>query len=350
MIKNKKIYIIVILTLLLLSTSPILFYNQLNVKAQTQTKIFILTSDFGDYVNDVVAKLSTFPGLSIDVYNLQYGPLPTLSQLMTYDAGLVWANYALGSAPGDLISDYVDAGGGVVIMWAADFDGWALGGRYASTGKNLLPQDVYGYGETAALGEIVIPGHPIMQGVTKFTNYNYYMRALYTVNGGIIVAKYTTGDVLVAVSPSGKVASLNFFPPSTDANSGSWAKSTDGALLMYNALLFVAGKTIYQSQKVGVSASGSSETGKVTVKASLSGVKAGGGVSLRLSDGSSISISLKQVLYYNGLTAKLSGMVTRPSGILWQIAYITLSVDGNIIVEIGENTYHFYGTVRFRDT
>ena len=345
---NKKACLITLLTLLLLIPSQLITYNSLSVKAQSQVRVFILTSDFQDYVNDVVAKLSVFPDLSIDVYNLRSVPLPNITQLMQYNAGLVWANYPLGSAPGDLISDYVDAGGGVVVMWAADLGAWALTGRYVSTGKNLLPQNVGGYGGQAGLGEIVIPSHPIMQGVTTFTNYEYRNIASHTVNGGIIVAKYTSGDVLVAVSPSGKVASLNFFPPSTDANSYSWDSSTDGALLMHNALLFVAGEAGYLPTKVGVSASGSSEGGRVTVKASMAGGNAGGGAGLRLFDGTRISISLKNVLYYNGVMAKLSGVVTRPSGLTGQTAYITLSVDGNIEVEIGENTYHFYGTVRFR--
>lgn len=153
---------------------------------------------------------------------------------------------------------------------------------------------------------------------------------------------------MVAVSPSGKVVSLNFFPPSTDAHGDSWDSTTDGALLMHNALLFVAGVTSYMPTKVGVSASGSSEVGRVTVKASMSGVNAGGSVGLSLGDGTRISISLKNVLYYNGLMARLSGVVTRPSGLMGQTAYIILLTNGEIEVEIGENTYHFHGTVRFR--
>ena len=345
---NKKICLTTFLALILVTASQFTGYNVFTVKAQTQIKVFILTRDSPQFVSDVVAKLSVFPDLSIDVYNLQSAPLPDITQLMQYNAGLVWANYVLGSAPGDLISDYVDAGGGVVIMCAADTNPWALTGRYVSTGKNLLPHDVSPYGAPAELGEILIPNHPIIQGVTKFINYCYRNIVSYTVNGGIIVAKYTSGDVLVAVSPSGKVVSLNFFPGSADVVYDSWDSSTDGALLMHNALLFVAGVTGYTPIKVGVSASGSSEGGRVTVKASMSGVNAGGSVGLSLSDGTRISISLKNVLYYNGLMARLSGVVTRPSGLMGQTAYITLSANGQIEVRIGENTYHFHGTVRFR--
>lgn len=346
---NKKYCLITFAVLLLLLASPLLTYNQFSVKAQSQIKVFILTKDFQEFVADVVTKLSAFPDLSIDVYNLLYNPLPNLSQLMAYDAGLVWANYALGSAPGDLISDYVDAGGGVVTMFTADLGYWGLGGKYLSTGKNLLPSSAY-TGNPVELGQTVIPNHPIMQGVANFKNYMYRMVTHDTINGGIIVARYSSGEVLVAVSPSGKIVSLNFFSASMDVLSGSWDSSTDGALLMHNALLFVAGKASYQPTKVSVSAYGSGGEGKVTVKASLSGGNAGGGVGLRLSDGTSISISLKHVIYYYGTVVKLSGVVNRPSGLSGQTAYITLSVDGHIIVEIGENTYNFYGSVRFRGT
>jgi len=140
---------------------------------------------------------------------------------MAYNSGLVWADYVLGSAAGDLISDYVDAGGGVVVMWAADFAGWSLTGRYVSTGKNLLSHSVNGYSTSTGIGERVISSHPILARVETFENVNYYNVQSTTENGGVIIAKYRTGDVLVAVSPSGKIAALNFFPPSSDVNSDS---------------------------------------------------------------------------------------------------------------------------------
>jgi hypothetical protein len=100
--------------------------------------------------------------------------------------------------------------------------------------------------------------------------------------------------------------------------------------------------------KVSVTARGSNEENEwVTVKGTMSGEKAGGGVGLTLST-SKISISLKQVLYYDGTVAKLSGVVTRPSNLMGQTAYVTLSVDGYIEVTIGDSTYNFYGTVRFK--
>lgn len=102
--------------------------------------------------------------------------------------------------------------------------------------------------------------------------------------------------------------------------------------------------------KVSVTARGSNEENQwVTVKGTISGEKAGGGVGLTLST-SKISISLKQVIYYDGTHAKLTGVVSRPSNLMGQTAYITLSVDGNIEVTIGDTTYNFYGTVRFKGT
>ena len=37
-----------------------------------------------------------------------------------------------------------------------------------------------------------------------------------------------------------KIVGLNFFPPSSDAQAGLWTASTDGALLMGNALAWAA--------------------------------------------------------------------------------------------------------------
>jgi hypothetical protein len=353
---DKKIVLLVTGILLLMVFTPLASFTSLGTaKAQGGIRAFILTAEDSGFVSDAVAKLSAFPDFTaIDVYNLQGGSLPSLAQLQTYNSGLVWADFALGSAPGDLISDYVDSGGGVIVMWAADFGGWSLTGRYTSTGKNLLSHSVSGYGSATGIGERVIPSHPILAGVETFENNQYYNVVSTTVNGGIIVAKYLTGDVLVAVSLSGKVAALNFFPPSADVNGGSWQSSTNGALLMRNALLFVAGEAVPLPlpTKAVIVANvygenwGYGET--LVAKGTLTGSTARGIAVMR---GLDFKISLTETIYYTSTQVLVKGVVTNsvadPAhiGETW---YITFNSDGNVQLTYPGGSAHFFGRVIIR--
>ncbi len=108
-------------------------------------------------------------------------------------------------------------------------------GRFLSTGKNLIPHVSLTAG-SATLGERVIPGHPILEGVNSLSAINSFRSlATSTVNGGILVARWSSGEVFAAVSPSGNVVCLNFYPPSVDCRSDFW--KGDGARLMRNALV-----------------------------------------------------------------------------------------------------------------
>ncbi|MDD1776093.1 MAG: PGF-pre-PGF domain-containing protein [Candidatus Methanomethylicus sp.] len=160
---------------------------------------------------------------------------PTLEELSTYNAVCVWTNYNPPDTMGDLISDYLDNGGGVVVMTFADSAGWAMGGRYISTGKNLLAPTDDRFG-TLTLGELTIPSHPVLAGVTTFSAY-YHNNEYDTINGGIVIAKYNNGVILAAESPTYKMITLNFFP--SDSTTG------DASLLIRNALLYVYGAVPY---------------------------------------------------------------------------------------------------------
>ncbi len=92
------------------------------------------------------------------------------------------------------------------------------------------------------LGEIADPFHPIMSGVETFSDPQSFRSTGGLRTGAVLIASWSNGNPLVALSPgfNGRIVTLNFFPPSSDARSDFWDASTDGAKLLVNSLGFVA--------------------------------------------------------------------------------------------------------------
>jgi hypothetical protein len=200
---------------------------------------------------DVVAKLEA-TGRFAEVAWLDAGYLGVDGDdLSRFDAVLVASYYALhdGERLGDDLADYVDRGGGVVLaLYSFEPDAVGVQGRFADAGYcALLPGSSYVAGDgPLALGAVHDPGHPILAGVARFTGGARSARpaTLAVAQGAHRVADWSDGSPLVATRLVGGVrrADLGFFPPSADANPGAWwDPATDGARLMANALLWVAG-------------------------------------------------------------------------------------------------------------
>jgi hypothetical protein len=178
----------------------------------------------------------------IDVSNSS-GYTPTLAELLQYDAVLTWSNsvYHDAVALGNVLADYVDAGGGVVVAPLANITIVHLEGRWRPA-YEIIPAPAANAVTTGAatLGTVVLPGHPIMAGVGTFSGGAASVRPTLTTltAHGVLVARWSDGKVLAAASSQypGR-ADLGFYPPSADFQSGFWLPSTDGARLMANALL-----------------------------------------------------------------------------------------------------------------
>ena len=186
---------------------------------------------------------------------------PSLATLMQYDAVIVWSNVSFvdSIAMGDVLADYVDAGGGVVVALFANTTTTTnrnLAGRWQDPqgGYIAIPQGGgFTTNTTVSIGEVPDPEHPIMDGVESFINdvgigTNGPFGAWRPTNtaltaGSTLVARYTDGKTLIAVAPNPRVVELGFHPVSSAVNDGYWNETTDGGLIMANALLFAAGLT-----------------------------------------------------------------------------------------------------------
>lgn len=183
---------------------------------------------------------------------------PPLATLLEYDAVITWSNASYDDAVtmGDVLADYVDAGGGVVVAVFANTSTNAarfLQGRWLSEpGYIAIPQNGgFVDGTAAGLGQVLVENHPILEGVGSFFNnapvgssgpFGAWRPAeLGLTAGSTLVAQWTTGETLIALAPNPAVVELGFHPVSSAVNAGYWDETTDGGLIMANALLFAAG-------------------------------------------------------------------------------------------------------------
>ena len=181
-------------------------------------------------------------GNTVDTFNNDGSGVPSLALLKTYDVAVVYSDTGLddGVALGNVLADYVDAGGNVVEM-SFSYSTGAIGvsGRWASGGYRAM-SSASQTNTSAGLGVRAVPSHPILAGVSTFSGT---FRNVGTPNAGVYtIASWTDGNPLVMTVPgkNGRIASLNFYPPSNAVGAGFWDQNTDGARLMANACTWAA--------------------------------------------------------------------------------------------------------------
>lgn len=191
--------------------------------------------------------LATGQFAAVDILNVTTSGIgtPTLSQLLAYDALLCWTNSTPASnvAWGNVLADYVDAGGGVVVAVFANSStttGRNIDGRWQTGYEVILDRTGSTSGAGGVLGTVSLPSHPVMAGVTAFAGASLGSRPTGTALeiGATLIAQWSTGHVLAAQGANPRRIDLGFYPPSATCGTTGW--SIGGDLLMTNALLFVA--------------------------------------------------------------------------------------------------------------
>jgi hypothetical protein len=175
-------------------------------------------------------------GDSIEFFNGQT-TTPTLEQLQPYDAVGAHTNYTFSSPDGmgDVLADYVDAGGGVVIGNFCFTTGWRMGGRIMTGNYATVVPGSNQYG-SQQIGWMD-PAHPIMAGVDSCRDY--FMGDGPYAAGAESVATWADGRRYVGVSANQKVVGVNSYPGIYSANPPQ--RGGDWALVFHNALAFVTG-------------------------------------------------------------------------------------------------------------
>jgi len=217
-----------------------------------------------DYTYEEIAKLMATNKFQLSDIVDVVESTPTLSTLLNYDSLLVFndIDYNDNVELGNIIADYIDTGRGVVTSvfeTGSDAENLSLQGRWSSEGYYVIDPDGQEDGIQLYLGTVLLPNHPIMVGVTTFDggSSSYYgsgSLSLYTT----LIANWTNGSPLIAEKSNknngdpiaGKCVALNFYPPSSDVRFDFWNPTTDGAIIMANALEYAAGAVIVLNYKV----------------------------------------------------------------------------------------------------
>ncbi len=201
--------------------------------AVEQIRVLWIFSDYSAPDTTLGVRLQAL-GDSVDYFDGQTGT-PTLQQLSGYDAVGAHSNYTYQSPSGlgDVLADYVDAGGGVVLANFSYTSGWEMEGR-VMTGAYATINAGANTRQAASLGW-TNPAHPIMAGVSSVQDQ--FMAQGTFVSTAESVARWSDGRPYVAVSSNQKVAGTNMYPGSytTPERQGDWA------LVIHNALMFVSG-------------------------------------------------------------------------------------------------------------
>ncbi|MCX6843757.1 MAG: T9SS type A sorting domain-containing protein [candidate division WOR-3 bacterium] len=200
-----------------------------NATASDRSKILMCYADM-ETPDSLVAGLVAM-GDSVTLLNV-VNYTPSLNELQAYNAVGAMSNYRYADPTGfgNVLADYVDAGGGVVIGMFSFVSGWEMGGRIMT-----------GACATISVGHVAggtqlgwhNSAHPIMSGVTA-------VGEIYTVNSTFVgesVAAWQNGSAYVGVSSNQKVVGLNQYPGSHSypERSGDWV------LVWHNSFMYVAG-------------------------------------------------------------------------------------------------------------
>src|SRR3989454_985401 len=159
----------------------------------------------------------------IDFGPLGTNELPSLATLKKYDVVLVGTNYFHyeGDALGDLLANYMDAGGNVVTMQFSLDNAFGCDGGICGRFENEMYSPVqrgYSYGSSGDMGTIYVPGHPLLDGVATL-HTSRFSALIYSVNPAATrVVDWSDGRVLAATNtnPKGngaRAVALNLFPP-----------------------------------------------------------------------------------------------------------------------------------------
>jgi hypothetical protein len=182
---------------------------------------------------------------------------PTATDFDGIDVAFVISDYpfADSEALGDVLADFVDAGGRVVESTFSLYcpeQGYGVSGRWVTDGYGAMVNPNPSCNQRDNDGPLgftaVDATSPLLAGVTSFNGGTSSYRNDATVApGAVLVAnwddEFPTPFEAYTSAHAGCVVALNFYPPSNDASSDFWDATTDGWVLQANALNYTCTAT-----------------------------------------------------------------------------------------------------------
>ncbi|MDP6668061.1 MAG: hypothetical protein QF357_11815, partial [Dehalococcoidia bacterium] len=204
------------------------------------SKVLLAASEGPSIGAFLKAKLEAEGIPTVDVLMSSHAPAPPLATLLEYDTVIAWSDspFDTGTAWGDVLADYVDAGGGLIINTFAFYTTppYQLEGRIMTPGYSPLTpiQSVFG---TSSLGAHD-SSHPIMAGVTTVTSWYRDHTALDV--GATLVASWADGRHMVAHNADCNIVGITLWPGREITPTSPYGWGGDVPRLFANAANFVA--------------------------------------------------------------------------------------------------------------
>ncbi|MCH8906308.1 MAG: hypothetical protein IH840_04385 [Candidatus Heimdallarchaeota archaeon] len=189
-------------------------------------KVLLLHSDSSSFANDFADLILPF-GYRVDQINIATST-PTLQEIEDYQIMITWTSNTPPTDPngyGDLLADYVDRGGYVILMPLTYFDSIrSIGGRFNSSAYGPFVQSLDINVVKSYTGDL---NHPIFKNVSGY-NTSSAVHANLTSNS-FIIERYDDGTPFLVLK--GSVLAINSYVP---ANTGG-----DINLILRNSLEFL---------------------------------------------------------------------------------------------------------------
>ena len=190
-------------------------------------QVLIAYADIGGQPTVIQNEILAEPGVTaVDLFDAFSGT-PTLAQLQQYNIVFAFSNNFWNDAVamGNVLADYEDAGGVVVVGTFAwdNRGGWNLAGRWMTGGYtpyNSTSQT--NFSDNTA--NITDPSHPLMQGVSSLSAF--YRNGVTLTAGAVSVADWTDGPPAVAYKANNghTAVGINAYLGYLDAFSGEWGR------------------------------------------------------------------------------------------------------------------------------
>ncbi|NUQ80000.1 MAG: choice-of-anchor D domain-containing protein [Bacteroidetes bacterium] len=214
-----------------------------NSKSMASEKYLFIAADSQTDMENAKSNITATGLIGSDQIDLLSNPSTlTIEQLVPYSAVLVWSNGSFSNPTliGDVLKNYADIGGGVIVSTYALTTNWAIAGGILNGGYlPFLPSSTTSVSSTISEGSISEPNHPVFTGITSniayWSNSNYSNPSLNT--GGRVLAFDTNGNKVVGINDSENIMAAVIFPgfmSSSDLNTHR---------LFANMLLHVSGNS-----------------------------------------------------------------------------------------------------------
>jgi len=199
----------------------------------------IFATDADPYYDDMQTALAAFTDITvtrIDPATFATISVEDLSQykVLIVADNLSWSGAGTSStAAGDLLADYIDAGGKVILneFGYDSYTAWQLSGRFVTGGYMPVSYATADILSLTSIGTIYEPTHPLMAGVTTLAEDSWHQD--FTVNAGATrVVDFADGTP--AVVASSNVVVINVLP-----NNGNACWTSDIPVVYHNAAVLL---------------------------------------------------------------------------------------------------------------